>query len=70
MICGLEFWRYCVCEKTMDHSFGIAIGYRMHGRGSIPDRDKIFVSFPQCPDRLWGSCNLLSNRCRGLVPRG
>jgi hypothetical protein len=38
---------------------GIATGYEMEGRGSIPDRGKRFFSFAQRPDRLCGPPILL-----------
>jgi hypothetical protein len=47
-------------------SVGIATGYGLEGRDSIPGGRKRFFSTPQCPDELWGSPNFLSN---GWVPR-
>jgi hypothetical protein len=44
-------------------------GYRLDGRGSIPDREKIFISIPQRPDRLYGPPSLLHNGYRRLFPR-
>jgi hypothetical protein len=38
------------------------------GRGSIPGRDRRFLSTPQHPDRLWGPPSLLFNRYRRLFP--
>jgi hypothetical protein len=37
---------------SRDSSVGIAIGYGLDDRGSIPGRDKIFVSTPKPLDRL------------------
>ena len=34
-------------------------------RGSNPSRSKIFFTSPNCPDRLWGSTNLLFHRYQG-----
>jgi hypothetical protein len=34
---------------SQDSSVGIVMGYRLDGRGSIPNRSKIFFSTPQCP---------------------
>jgi hypothetical protein len=52
-------------EGSWDSSAGIATGYRMGGRTSIPRRSR-FSSSPQRPDRLWGPPSLLSNKSRGL----
>jgi hypothetical protein len=41
----------------------------MDGMGSIPGSARLFSS-PQCPDQLWGSPSLLSNRYQGLLPPG
>jgi hypothetical protein len=46
-----------------DSSVGIAPGYDSRQR-------KIFFSSSQRPDRLWGSCNLLSKGYWGQFPRG
>jgi hypothetical protein len=56
-------------EKGRDSSVGIATGYELDCRGSIPGRGKRFFSPPQRPDRLWGPPSLLPNGYRGLVPR-
>jgi hypothetical protein len=48
---------------------GIAKGYVLDGRGSIPGRSKEISSTLQGPDRLWGPISLLSNRYRGLFRR-
>jgi hypothetical protein len=53
--------------RNRDSSVGIATGYRLDGRSSIPGRDKIFSS-PQRPDRLWGPPSLLFNGYRGSFP--
>jgi hypothetical protein len=38
--------------------FGIAAGYTLDGRDSIPGRGKRFFSTPQRADRLWGPLSL------------
>jgi hypothetical protein len=55
---------------SRDNSVGIAMGYRMDGRGSIPDTGKTLFSSPQRPDRLWGPPSLLSNGYRRFFPVG
>jgi hypothetical protein len=40
---------------SRDSSLGVATGYEVDGRGSIPGRSKRFFSTPRCPDRLWAS---------------
>jgi hypothetical protein len=44
---------------TGDSSVGIATGYELEDRSSIPESGKRFFSNSQRPDRLWGSPNLL-----------
>jgi hypothetical protein len=43
-------------------------GYGLDGRGSIPDKGKIF-SLPQCPARLWSLPSLLYIGYQGLFLR-
>jgi hypothetical protein len=54
--------------QSRDNSVGTAMGYRVYGRNSIPDRGKWFFSAPQRPDRLWGPPSLLQNRCPSKIP--
>jgi hypothetical protein len=49
-------------------SVGIATGYGLEVKGSVPGRGKIFSS-PQSPDRFWGPLSLLSIGYRVLLPR-
>jgi hypothetical protein len=44
--------------------------YGLEGKGSIPNRGKIFFSTPKNPDRLWGPNSLLSNGYRGALFTG
>jgi hypothetical protein len=46
---------------SQNSSIGIAMGYRLNGWRSIPNRDKILFSFPQNPDRLWDQPSLLTD---------
>jgi hypothetical protein len=39
--------------RKRDSSIGIATGYGLDGRGSIPDRRKRLFSILQHPDQLW-----------------
>jgi hypothetical protein len=43
------------------------MGYGLDGLGSVPGRDKIFVSTPHRSDRFWSPISLLSNRNRGIL---
>jgi hypothetical protein len=59
-------------NRSRDSVVGIATGYELDDRGIgvlDPIGSKIFSS-PRCPDRLWGSPNLLSNGYWGLFPLG
>jgi hypothetical protein len=40
-------------NRSMDSSVGIAMGYGLDSKGSIPDGGKRFFSTPQRPGRLW-----------------
>jgi hypothetical protein len=51
---------------SQNSSVGVATGYGLDGRGSIPRSGKRFFSSPQRPDWLWGSPSLLSNGYRRL----
>jgi hypothetical protein len=54
----------------LDSSLGIATGYGLDGKElEIDSRQGMwFLSFPQRPDRLWGSPSLLANGYRGVFP--
>jgi hypothetical protein len=53
---------------SQDSLVGIATGYSLDGRGSIPGRGKRFSSTPQRPYRLWGPFSLISNGYRAVFP--
>jgi hypothetical protein len=53
---------------SRDNSGGIATGYGLDGRGSVPGRGKICFSIPKHSDRLWGPPSVLFNGYRGLFP--
>jgi hypothetical protein len=55
------------CERkgrSRDSSVGIATGYGLDDRGSIPGSERFF-STQQRPDRIWGPPSLPSNGCQG-----
>jgi hypothetical protein len=51
-------------------SVGIATGYGLDGRGSIPNKAKGFLSSPQRPDRPWDPPSLPSSEYRRFFFRG
>jgi hypothetical protein len=64
------YFSYYRTTKSRDIIVGIATGYGLDGRGvgvQVPVGSRIFSS-PRCPDRLWGSTNLLSNGYGGTFP--
>jgi hypothetical protein len=54
----------------MYRSVGIVTDYGLNGRGSIPYRVEIFVSFPLHPGGFWGPPSLQSDYYRGFFSRG
>jgi hypothetical protein len=73
----IEFKESCRCldipgsssssrfSSSLSSSFGITT--RPRNPGSIPGTATDF--YPQYPDRIWGSSNLLSNGSQGFFPR-
>jgi hypothetical protein len=62
-LCPHSFVSTRANRMSRDSSVGIATGYGLDDRGvksSSPGRDKNFL-FSRCPDRPWGSPNLLFN---------
>jgi hypothetical protein len=51
-----------------DSSVGIATGYGLDCRGSIPGRGKKFLS-SQLPGRLWGQPSVVASGYRGAISR-
>jgi hypothetical protein len=60
-----DFGDWEVLARSRNGSVGIAMGYGLDRRSSIPGRGKIFFSIPQRPEWLWGPPGLLSNGHRG-----
>jgi hypothetical protein len=56
----------CYMLRSRDSSVGIALGYVLNDRGSIPGGGWEFFSSPPRPERLWGPPSLLSNGYKGL----
>jgi hypothetical protein len=56
--------------KRRSSSVGIATGYGLDDRGSIPGRGWEFFSSAPRPDRYWGPPSLLSNRYREVKRPG
>jgi hypothetical protein len=54
---------------TRDSLVGIALGYWLKARGSVPGTGKKITTL-QRPDHFWGSVSLLSSGYLGLFPRG
>jgi hypothetical protein len=59
-----------VSPGSRDSSVGIALGYGLDDRGSIPGGCWEFFSKPPRRERLWGPPRLLSYGYRGLFPWG
>jgi hypothetical protein len=59
-------WR----EENRDSAVGIATGYWLDGRGSIPVRGKKYFSTTRRPDRLWSTPSFISNGYRGALSPG
>jgi hypothetical protein len=60
--------RYSAAQDSMVSSVGIATGYRLESRDSIPNMDKGLFSSPDYPDWLWGPPSLMYQENHGLFP--
>jgi hypothetical protein len=58
------------CQYKDDGSVGIALGYGLDDRGSIPGGSWEFFSSLSRPERPWCPPSLLSNEYQGLFPWG
>jgi hypothetical protein len=56
---------FSLIYRSRDNSVGIATGYELDCRGSIPGRGRSISSTPQHTDQLWGPPSLLYNGCCG-----
>jgi hypothetical protein len=57
-------------DTIVDLLIGIATGYGLDNRGSVPGRGKRFFCIPQRPYQFSNPTSLLPNGCQGLFPRG
>jgi hypothetical protein len=64
-----NYLEYNKIYRSSVSSVGIAAGYVLEERGSIPSAGKVVFSL-QHPDRLWGPHSLLSNGYREDFPEG
>jgi hypothetical protein len=64
----IQYFIFLYLVVSRGSSVDITTGYWLDGLDSIPERDRFFSS--QRSNRLWVPASLLSDRCRGLSPRG
>jgi hypothetical protein len=70
--CMTELKDYYLLLGSRDSAVGMATGYGLDSRGArvrVPVGARFFFS-QRRPDRFWGPRSLLSNGCRGLLPKG